>query len=393
MKEYEWFRVYVKKKDDGNCYMVLAFSSLDSRKFEEVFVPPLDEREAEGLLHDIEESLKPERKLLGHRKLMETGQRFYKSIFSAELEKCFRDCLKNAMEKGRGLRLELVIDPSYLRRLPWELLHDDNGFLALSTDTPIVRTAHRVEQPQFREIQYPLGILFVAASPVGPHVPIGVGCEIRLLCEGVSKEVDEGRVFLQCYGGRKFKSRDFSDDLKSKKFSVLHFSAHGKFVEEIERGVLQLEDEDGRPFLISVETLAEWLRGTSIRMVFLDACETGVGSVRNPLADLGHLFLDKGIGAVVAMQFSVPVSCANAFCRAFYTLLAEGEPPEYCVSQARTRIVNSVFGLDTIEWAIPVLHVCGKEVLHVGGERKPRSYRTLPALGLFVGRDIGNLTI
>jgi len=384
MREYGWFRFHLRRKDDGNGYEIHVTSFLDDRGITEDFVPPYDESQADGLLSLIEANLS---KPIGHENLKKIGGRLYKSIFSAKIKEHFERCLEIA-KRTCGLRIELIIDPLYLRCLPWELMHDGKDFLALSTVTPIVRTIFQTEVQEFREISFPLGIFFVAASPVGPHDPIDVGGEIRLLCKGISKEIEEGKVFLQCYGAKKIKSRDFLDDVKSKRFNVLHISSHGKFVKEIDKQLLQLEDEEGKPFLVSVEALGEWLRDSSVQMVFLDACETGVGSVRTPLADLGYVFLDKGVGAVVAMQFSVPVSCANTFCHTFYSQLVEGEPIEFCLSQARTRIVHPVFGLDAVDWAIPVLYMSGKGIMHVSGERKPKkTYKKLPTLGLFIGRE------
>lgn len=155
MKEYEWFRIHVKKSDE-NGYLIHVTSSLDSREFEEDSTPPFNERQARELLRKIEESLKPRAKLLGHERLMEIGRSFYVSIFSAEVEKYFRECLKNATEKDRGLRIELIIDPLHLRHLPWELMHDGKGFLALSTATPIVRTVLQPETRELPEIQFPM---------------------------------------------------------------------------------------------------------------------------------------------------------------------------------------------------------------------------------------------
>lgn len=388
MRGYDWFRFHLKKKDNGNGYLIHVTSSLDSRKFEEDFAPPFTPREARELLSKIEESLKPRAKLLGHEKLMKFGHIFYRSLFSAEVEKYFRECLKNAKEKTRGLRIELIIDPLYLRRLPWELMHDGKEFLALSTVTPIVRTISQTEVPCFPEISFPLGVLFVAASPVGPSVPIDVGGEIRLLCRGVSEAIKEGRVLLKCYGARKVKSQDFLKDIRGGRYHVLHVSSHGAFVGAIDKGLLELEDEEGRPIPVSIDTLGAWIKDSKIQMVYLNACQTAVGSVRTPLADLSHVFLDRGVGAVVAMQFSVPDQSAITLCETFYSQLVKQEPVELALTEARKRIVDLTVGLESIDWAIPILYMGGKTVLHVGGERKAReSYKPLPELGMFVGRD------
>ena len=387
MKEYDWFRIHVKK-NDGNSYSIYVTSSLDSREFDADFAPPFNQRQARELLRQIEGSLKPRAKPLGHERLMKFGRSFYGSIFSAEVEKYFRECLKNATDKARGLRIELIIDPLYLRRLPWELMHDGKDFLALSTATPIVRTVSQAEMREFPAVSFPLGILFVAASPVGPGSPVDVGGEIRLLCRGVSEAVEASRVLLKCYGARKIKSQDFLDDIRSGKFHVLHVSSHGAFVEAIDKGLLQLEDEEGKAIPVSVDTLGAWIKDSKIQMVYLNACQTAVGSVRTPLADLSHVFLDRGVGAVVAMQFTVPDQSAITFCETFYSQLAKQEPLEWALSEARKRTVDPTVGLEKIDWAIPTLHIGGKAILRVRGEREAKeSYKPLPELGMFVGRD------
>jgi tetratricopeptide (TPR) repeat protein len=387
MKEYDWFRIHVEK-NYGDGYLIHVTSSLDSREFEEDFAPPFNQRRARELLRQIEESLKPGTEPLRHEKMMEIGRDLYTSIFSAEIEKYFKECLRNTREKTRGLRIELEVDPLYLRRLPWELLHDGKDFLALSATTPIVRLFLQAEVPEFPEIRFPMGILFVGASPVGSSAPIDVGGEIRLLCKGVAKAVKEGRVCLKCYSARKIKSQDFLDDIRSRKFHVLHVSSHGAFVDAIDKGLLQLEDEEGRAIPVSVDTLGAWIKDSEIQMVFLNACQTAVGSVRTPLADLSHVFLDRGKGAVVAMQFSVPNQSAITFCETFYSQLVQQEPIESALSEARKRIVDLVVGLERIDWAIPTLYIGGKGILRVRGEREIREpHKPLPEVGVFIGRD------
>jgi tetratricopeptide (TPR) repeat protein len=382
MMEYDWFRVRMWRSEDGK-FKVEATSFLGDSGVLADFTPPFDETQAKDLLSGIESG-----KVVGHENLKRIGELFYKSVFSDGIKEYFERCLGLARRSDRGLRVELVVDPLYLKRLPWELMHDSKDFLALSSVTPVVRTVLQAEPPVSHKVSFPLGILFAAASPVGSGVPINVGGEIRRLCDGVSKSVMDGRVRLRCYGAGKIRSQEFQDDIRSERFHVLHVSSHGVFAEGMEKGFLELEDEQGRSIPVGVETLGAWIKDSSIQMVYLDACQTAVGSVRTPLADLGYVFLNKGVNAVLAMQFSVPVETANSLCEAFYSRLSRREPIELALSEARKQTVDSVYGLDRIDWAIPVLYVSGRDVLHVGGEPEPkRAYKPLPSLGIFVGRQ------
>ena len=384
MRAYDWFRVHVRKSKDGR-YSIHVTSFLGDRKLSEDISPPYDEAQADALLLMIESSLR-EGKPIGHENLKRIGEQLYKCVFSDEIKEYFERCLKIA-KRNCGLRVELVIDPLYLRRLPWELMHDGKDFLTLSTVTPIVRTVLQAEPPQFPEVSFPLGILFVAASPVESRVPINVGGEIRRLCKGVSKAIIQGRACLRCYSAGKIRSQEFLDDIRGGKYHVLHMSSHGAFVDGIDKGFLELEDDEGRAILVSIETLGAWIKDSNVQMVYLDACQTAVGSVRTPLADLSHVFLNKGVGAALAMQFSVPDESAIKFCETFYSRLVRQEPIELALSEARKRTVDLAHGLDKIDWAIPTLYIGGRGILRVSGERKPkRTYKPLPSLGIFIGR-------
>ncbi|MFB0543399.1 MAG: CHAT domain-containing protein [Candidatus Bathyarchaeia archaeon] len=384
MRSYDWFRVQIKHSGDEE-YSITATSFLNDSRLSDVFSPPYSIDEADSLLLRIERSIR-EGKPLGHNAFKEIGEHLYRSIFSEEFERSFRRCLRIA-KRGIGLRIELVIDPLYLRCLPWELMHDGREFLSLSSFTPIVRTVDQ-EQSRLPAVSFPLGVLFVVADPVGVKVPLNLGGEVRRVCLGVSNSIKEGRICLRCIRARKLKDQGFINDLKSGRYHVLHVSSHGAFVEGLEKGFLELEDGEGRAIPISIETLGTWIKDSSIQMVYLDACQTATGSVRTPLADLSYIFLEKGVAAVLAMQFSVPDKSATAFCETFYAQLVRQEPIESALTEARKRTVDPVHGLGRVDWVIPTLFVSGTGILNVEGEpRSKRYYKPLPSLGIFVGRE------
>ena len=168
----------------------------------------------------------------------------------------------------------------------------------------------------------------------------------------------------------------------------MHISTHGAFIEGTEKGFLELENGESRAIPISIETLGTLIRDSSIQLVYLDACQTATGSLRTPLTDLSYIFLEKGVPAVLAMQFSVPDDSATKFCEAFYAQIAKQTTIECALTEARKRTVDLEKGLDRIDWAIPTLFVNGTGILMVEGRSIPKkSYKQTPSLAIFVGRE------
>jgi hypothetical protein len=69
---------------------------------------------------------------------------------------------------------------------------------------------------------------------------------------------------------------------------------------------------------------------------------------------VGPALVDAGLGAVVAMQFSMRDWSARVFAEDFYTTLARLEPVDEAVSRAREALMLQ-FGEDQRDWATPVL--------------------------------------
>jgi len=142
-------------------------------------------------------------------------------------------------------------------------------------------------------------------------------------------------------------------DKVRKNFHVLHYIGHGTF--EAGEGRLLLEDEEGKSHPVGAEVLANLLRGRTLRLVVLNACETAVSSEQDPFLGLAPALIKASIPAVVAMQTAMmPDKSAIVFAREFYQALADYEPLEACMTEARLAIQGAV-GADLPDWAIPVL--------------------------------------
>ncbi len=155
-------------------------------------------------------------------------------------------------------------------------------------------------------------------------------------------------------------------------YHVLHLSGHGN------RGVIELEDEDGSPVPTTAALLAEKIRdsGHAPPLVVLASCNGGVGSDQG--ASFAQALLDSGVPAVLAMQSAVSDAYCTDLTGKFYAglSLAESPLPSRALALAR-RTLEEARGKSAErsapEYATPSLFLRGEEqpVLNRSGEQTP----------------------
>jgi hypothetical protein len=118
--------------------------------------------------------------------------------------------------------------------------------------------------------------------------------------------------------------------------------------------VLILEDEHGRPDLVTASALADQLRDcTGLRLLFLNACKTAQVFASGPFSGVATALLQVGIPAVIAMQFPITDAAALAFSEGVYRRLALGDSIDEAVAEGRLAIRRRL--PDSLEWGTPVL--------------------------------------
>ena len=124
-------------------------------------------------------------------------------------------------------------------------------------------------------------------------------------------------------------------------FHILHYDGHAYFSEEQKAGAICLEDENKNTHQVSGETLASYLDGSSIRLVVLAACQSGMDSPEKRFSGIAQgLLKTSSLPAAVAMQFSVRDDAAIAFNRGFYGASGDGYPVEASVVEGRKAILQ-----------------------------------------------------
>lgn len=282
------------------------------------------------------------------------GGKLYKAIFDDAVQACYRSSLDEAVQKQAGLRLRLRLDAPELANLPWEYLFDPglNNFLSLSPETPIVRYLDLPERIRPLQIQPPLRVLTMISSPADSE-PLDVEHEWQNLLDATAEQRASNRMVLERLERASLDA--LLNRLQKQEYHIFHFIGHGGFQEKAGDGTLTFEDERGRGRAVSGLEIGTVLRPfRSLRMAILNACEGARTAADDPFAGVAQSLVQKGIPAVIAMQFEVSDEAAIQFAHALYAAISEGAPVDTALARAR---LNLFARGNPIEWGTPVLYM------------------------------------
>lgn len=267
-------------------------------------------------------------------------------------------------EKGNfGVRLRLRLDPPELKRLPWEFMYDSWRQKFLVFDRVAV-----LRYPSLGQGLGPLDplatvrVLMLLSAPRGMP-ELHLGDEQRRVEEALSQLRAAGRVRLVVEANP---TRErINQHLNEDQYHIIHYSGHAGFNTDgiptnpllpRDLGYVVLPDDQGDAEYIDEESFARFFdRAPSVRLVLLNACQSGEVSLRDRLSGLGEKLVQQaGIRAVVAMQFRITDRQATNFATEFYQPLAVGVPIDVAVSQARGAL-SQIYGQSDRAWGTPVL--------------------------------------
>ncbi len=285
----------------------------------------------------------------------ECGVALFEALFTGEA----RDVLAATEAEARtlpdtGVRIRLAFDltnpaTAEVAALPWELMRRRNDDpLVVTMQTALVRALDVPKPIKPRPLIRPLRILVIRANPEGTGA-LNLAKEGQMLVDALKRlpgiAVDEVAPI----------AGPIRDQLAREQYHVIHYMGHGDYQAD-RGGMLLLENEDRSPHLVSAATFAAWLKDEPLRLVFLNACETGTtpdGASAHPFAGVAAALIQSNAPAVVAMQFPISDSAAIEFARTFYTRVADGFPVDAAVAEGR----KALFDDEATEWATPVLYL------------------------------------
>lgn len=285
----------------------------------------------------------------------EVGAALFEALFPGPL----RSFLERTRERfeGRPLRLLFRLDPesrsrAFLSSLPWEWLYwrERQDFLSLNRRSPVVRYVEVDAPPPPTCASGRLRVLVITSerSPAPPILAELEKIETAL--------ADHPTIDVELLRGVSLAA--LREAFEGEGFHVVHFIGHGLYARQKASAHIVLEDDQGWPYPLSGEDLAQTLRDfTMLRLVFFNSCDTARSdeSGARPFAGVAHAMLQNGVPAVVAMQFPISHGAATAFSERLYYALAEGDGIDAAVAEGRQAIHAQRPG--SIEWGTPVLFV------------------------------------
>ncbi len=324
----------------------------------DLLTDPLTEKERLLLRWDLEEYWKwpyegfAQRGRQVEALLADIGRRLYAAAFGSAKVASIVQAWRLQPEVQR--QISLLSDIPQALKLPWELLHDEQGFLALRTHNPvsILRRLPQSELAAFStSFEPPLRILLVTARPedTGFVDPRGIA---RELLDEVQEQVLAGTMALEFLRPPTLRAlRTRLSDSKRPSIHVLHFDGHGTFGEKLEEGggfllsskqgieevmgKLAFEDEDGKLELVKGSDLAQILQNSGIRLAILTACESAMSASDDAFSSMAAQLIQSGLDAVAAMSTSILVASASRYVEAFYRAIAAGTPAPTAQERAR----------------------------------------------------------
>ncbi len=261
----------------------------------------------------------------------------------------------HAVGVGNGLRVRLrLADAAEVQTIPWELLYDGTDFLCLSPHHSVVRHLDRVASPVAATPTHPLRVLVTVSSPRDlprldtdaeiETIKVALGPLIELGLVELSFTRDATLLTLQ----RTLRRANEAD----RPIHIWHFMGHGHKDAREGLGMLDFE-KDGRSAPVSGFHLGTLFRShPQMRLVFLNACETGAMDQLDAMSSLGGAFVERGVPTAVTMQFPISDEAAVTFTEEFYASLVDGLTIDAAVTEARRAIF---FTANHNEWATPAV--------------------------------------
>jgi hypothetical protein len=316
-----------------------------------------------------------DRKQISPEDLISLGEQLTSRLLpTGPIRNLFMDALKRAGLDG-GVRLRLLIRHPKLAQLPWEFsylqLHgggnDRRHFLVLNPQISMVRHEALPEEHRSLAGATPNQLRLVAATAnVDGFRPLKLDLEKQVIEKALRGfEVDgvtiEWEPFIE-----DATDSDLSKALR-KGADLFHFAGHGTFSEDdvdpetgesIGTGyiVLKQDRESGRPLFLPAADLALRLQQAGVRVAVLGACKSGRRDGLTAWTGVASALIERGIPAVVAMQYEVLDTHALAFSEAFYASLAGGLSVDEGLSAGRLAMLGQSSERD-VEWGVPVLYM------------------------------------
>jgi CHAT domain-containing protein len=282
--------------------------------------------------------------------LHEGGSNLFNVLLQADVRRLYDQA--RYLHRNRKLNMVFTSMIPWVADLPWEFAYDPGSQAFLATgDVRFVRNVlTAVPADKIEPVQRALKILVVSAQPTGT-IPLSAEEEVSKIRRAFRPLIDAGGVWIDVLP--RATPAKFHSKVRSNSYDIVHFIGHGEFNEADGTGYLLFSDDKNQPMPLSTSVLKDILRGRGVRLMFLNACDTGRGSRADYNKGVAPGLVADGVPAVLANQYAVLDGAATVFSLHFYSCLTQGLSLGDAVRESRIALKYS--GGDLMSWAVPVL--------------------------------------
>ena len=282
--------------------------------------------------------------------LQQFGQQLYHWAYPEAARRWLRDNFSEC-----ALLIDEQHADDFLRRLPWELLHDGEDYFATNNTRPLLRANSSLitDTAADQDCTAPLQMLLVSAQPSVDRKADGsdrqvspISLESELIERGLDLAAAVRSGQLEVRELNNASPQQLTAALRARQYDLLYISAHGAWQPK-RGGALVLEDGNGARADMSARQFANALQGCKQqgynlpRLVFLNCCLSGAGA-SGASFDLARAAAQAGAPAVVAMHGSVLVSGSRSLMRRFWgeCFTSQRWQPALALARARAALLQ-----------------------------------------------------
>ena len=289
--------------------------------------------------------------------LKQIGEELYKWLFPGAIHTHLHQTEARARLEKAKIRLRLRIEAESIATLPLEFLYRMEGgyFLAINPDTVLSRYLNVPLPPErVRRREGPLHMLAIVADPTD-QTRLNPDEWEGIIKEALAKPLADGLIILQTV--KRATRGKIGDALLAHKPDIIQFVGHGIY-QDGEGYLALVDDQTDRTWLVNDEQFANLYLGYGdyLGLISLATCESARSENPQGFLGISPKLVQRGVPAVLAMQYKVLIRTAKIFLEDFYTAIAARKPVDWATQSAR-KAVSQELGFDNREFATPVLYM------------------------------------
>jgi hypothetical protein len=290
--------------------------------------------------------------------MIRLGKELYDWLFPSAIDEFFMINLSNAVNGKIKLHLRFRIEADGIAALPLELLYyeKDSQFLAIHPVVLLSRyLLHNLPEGNVRKRDGMLNMLVIISNPVDQEFEVDPEKWEITISEALIEPVNKKLLRLAFVKHATY--NNINKALLAHKPDIVQFIGHGEYKNN--KGyVILVNEEDDESLPCDDRTFSDMLLGycDNLGLICLAACEGAKSDSPQGFKGIAPKLVQRGIPAVIAMQYIVDMKAFEAFINCFFMEVSMGKPVDLSVQSARSAIGN-IFGYANSEFISPVLYM------------------------------------